>query len=160
MQANQCELNCAKPMSSLSWLTNRHVGPYQKQINSLDTFHEEQLHFLLGVFYPDHISNKALYECTHSEPMHRWLSMHNGRYLDTYMRIPLTVPANKAPMTAFISRPGAGRRGRPWTILQTVLNDDPKGSYHIWMEVEEGLGVTADNSTCTGKMEQLMWTCH
>ena len=42
-------------------------GLTKSDFNSLDTFHRKQLRFLLGIFYPDHISNKALYE--HTQPI-------------------------------------------------------------------------------------------
>jgi hypothetical protein len=35
-------------------------GLTKSEFNSLDTFHRKQLRFLLGIFHPDHISNKAL----------------------------------------------------------------------------------------------------
>ena len=44
-------------------------GLTKREFNSFDTFHCKQLRFLLGIFYPDHISNKALYEHTHSRPI-------------------------------------------------------------------------------------------
>ena len=66
------------------------------------------------------------------------------------LRLPLTVPANKA-MIAYFSQPGTGRRGRPRTTLPIVLNDDLKG-YSIRAEVKEGFRVTAYKSTGTAGM--------
>ena len=41
-------------------------GITHSEANKLDAFHRKQLSFLIGVFYPDHISNTALYNRCHA----------------------------------------------------------------------------------------------
>ena len=102
-------------------------GLTKGEFTSLDIFHRKQLRFLLGIFYPDHISNKALYKRTHSEPISTMALYARWKLFGHILRLPPNVPANKA-MIAYFSQHGTGRRGRPRTTLPIVLNDDLKGT--------------------------------
>ena len=100
-------------------------GITQSEANRLDAFHRKQLRFLIGVFYPDHITNSALYNRCRSEPISTIARQARWQLFGHILRLPISVPANKA-MTTYYSKPGAGRRGRPRTTLPVVLSEDIK----------------------------------
>ena len=100
-------------------------GITNSEASRLDAFHRKQLHFLIGVFYPDHISNTALYNYCHAEPISLISWRARWQLFGHILRLPASVPANKA-MIGYYSKPGSGRRGRPKTTLPVVLNEDLK----------------------------------
>ena len=83
----------------------------------------ETTSFLIGVFYPDHISNSALYHCSQAEPISAIAQCARWQLFGHILKLPASAPANKA-MMAYYSKPGVGKRGRLRTTLPIVLNKD------------------------------------
>ena len=100
-------------------------GLSQSEANRLDTFHRKQLRFLIGIFYPNSISNTALYNRCQAQPISTIAQQARWKLFGHILRLPTAAPANKA-MTAYFNKPGKSRRGRPRTTLPIVLNEDLK----------------------------------
>ena len=85
-------------------------GIAQCEANKLDAFHRKQLCIMICVFYPDLITNSALYNRCHSEP--------------------ISTIAQQAHWQLFghddYTKPGAGRLGRPKPMLPIVLSKNVK----------------------------------
>ena len=105
----------------------RYMALYEKRIKysghlPLQTTALSLWHFLLQL-----ISNKALYERKHSEPISMMALHAQWNLFGHILRLLPNVPANTA-MTAYIFLPTWGsRNGRPRTTLPTVFNDNLKG---------------------------------
>ena len=103
----------------------------QIQLDKLDSFHRNHLRKLLGVYYPEHIGNKEVYERTKSGPIsvdiieQRWTAMgHN-------LRLREDTPANRVMKQYFQRRTTnaepvrkASRRGRVLTTIPRLLQLD------------------------------------
>ena len=97
-------------------------GLKRTEIESLDAFHRRQLRHLIGVFYPNYISNAKLYTRCQADPISAIAKKARWRLFGHILRI----PANVAMTTYFESRGLSGRVGTPRTTLPVVLNRDLK----------------------------------
>ena len=101
-------------------------GLKQTEIESLDAFHCRQLRHLIGVFYPNHISNGKLYTRCQADPISAKAKKARWRLFGHILRLPVDIPANVAVTTYFESRGLRGRVGTPRITLPVVLNRDLK----------------------------------
>ena len=102
-------------------------GLTQKQTDQLDSFHRSQLRQLIGIRWPNCISNKALYRRCKCEPLNIRLTEARWRLFGHVLRLPRDVPAQMF-VSEYFSREKdvEGWRGRPRTSLPTVLDEDLK----------------------------------
>ena len=103
----------------------------QIQLDQLDSFHRNHLRRMLGVFYPEHIGNREVYERTNTEPLSlniaelRWTAFgHN-------LRLQVETPANKVMRQYFRRRitnvepvRKTSRRERVLTTIPRLLQMD------------------------------------
>ena len=102
------QINCTKPMSSLyPDLQCRHMALYKKQIKYSGHLPLQTTALSLWRFYLHLISNKALYERKHSEPISMMALHAQWNLFGHFLRLLPNVPANK-DMTAYFCHPGAG----------------------------------------------------
>ena len=87
--------------TTLNYITN-------SEANRLDAFHWKQLCCFIGVFYPNHISNTALYNHCQAELISAIAQHACWQLFGHILRLPASAPANKG-MTAYYSKPGVGR---------------------------------------------------
>ena len=99
--------------------------------NSLDSFHRRQLRYLLGVRYPDIITNVDLYQRCGTKPLSLTIRSLRWNLFGHILRRDNNIPAQLAMQEYF--RPGTKHRGRPKTTLHTVLAADLKKleSHHL-----------------------------
>ena len=94
----------------------------EKELNSINAFHRKQLRILLGIFYPEKISNSDLYERCTAEPISKFVTKQRWQLFGHILRRCENIPAQQAMESYF--RPGNKYRGRPTTTLPVVLNKD------------------------------------
>ena len=96
----------------------------QSELDRLDAFHRRQLRAVIGVRYPDKISNEDLYDRTKSVPLSHELFQARWRMLGHVLRMNSELPAKEA-MSYYFREEEAGRfRGHPRTTIATVINKD------------------------------------
>ena len=98
----------------------------QSETNELEAFHRKQLRAVLGIHYPERISNDDLYQRTKSEPLGHEMFNARWRMLGHTLRMGNKVPAKKA-MLAYFSNDvenNEGFVGRPRTTLPTIISQD------------------------------------
>lgn len=106
-------------------LYNAGVSAYTRvQLDKFDAAHSRQLRTLLGIYYPERISNLELYELAESRPISVAITELRWTMLGHTLRPPEDTPGNKAIKQYF-----------PWTNRQT------KKIYISWE--------SADNNTKT-----------
>ncbi|OQR95072.1 hypothetical protein ACHHYP_00485, partial [Achlya hypogyna] len=91
---------------------------------SLDSFHRRQLRRLLGVFYPNTITDVALYERCASVPLSELVARQRWRLLGHVLRLPEDVPANVAAARFFDPSAQSRFLGRTKLTLPIVLHRD------------------------------------
>ena len=99
----------------------------QKETQELEAFHRRQLRSVIGISYPQIISNEDLHKRTDSEPF--GVSMFDARWrmLGHTLRMSNNVPAKQATMSNFAladSPMAPGFQRKPRTTLATVLEHD------------------------------------
>jgi hypothetical protein len=112
---------CVKPVltyNSGTWALT------QADSNSLDAFHRRQLRAVLGIRYPEIISNDELYRRTGAEPLSLELFHARWRLLGHTLRMTNKVPAKQAMLGYFKMEGAACYQGRPRTTIHTVLSQD------------------------------------
>ena len=99
----------------------------------LDSFQRSQLKQLLGIRWPQKISNKALYKRCQCEPLSIKMIEARWRLFGHVLRMPKNVPAQMAIDQYFQpSNDIPSWRGRPRTTLPVVLNADLQSTgYHL-----------------------------
>ena len=91
----------------------------------LDSFQHTQLEQLLGIKWPQKISNKALYKHCQCEPLSIKMIEAQWRLFGHVLRMPRNVPAQMAIDQYFQPTTDMPRwRGQPRTTLPVVLNAD------------------------------------
>ena len=97
-------------------------GATKGQMNKVDAFHRRQLRHLLGVRWPNKISNENLYKQTGSTALSGTIIDRRMRLLGHVLRHDRSAPGQKA-MEAYF-KPGKRPRGRPRTSLPTCIASD------------------------------------
>lgn len=93
--------------------------------DKIDAFHRRQLHYVLGIFYPETISNAELYKRTGSVPLSEVARESRWKLFGHILRRP-EIPAFQA-MTAYFQVAQTDvkkRRGRPRSCLAETLKQD------------------------------------
>ena len=88
-----------------------------------DAFHRKQLKRVVGIRYPEKITNKALYKQCNERPLSLYVLENRWRLFGHILRRDREIPAYKA-MEGFFVPQGNKYRGRPITTLPVVLNND------------------------------------
>ena len=94
----------------------------ETETKSLNAFHRKQLRILLGIFYPDRISNHDLYIRCNTTTISSLITKQRWQLFGHVLRRDETIPAQMA-MDMFF-QPGLKYRGRPITTLPNVLDKD------------------------------------
>ncbi|CAH0477599.1 unnamed protein product [Peronospora belbahrii] len=90
----------------------------------LESFHRQQLRKVIGVRYPDTISNAKLYDRTQTEPLRFHLLRSRWSLYGHILRRPAGIPAYRS-METFINPSATGKwSGRRRLTLPMVLNAD------------------------------------
>ncbi len=97
-------------------------GASDAVLKKLDTFHRRQLRSIVGVKWPNRISNEALYKKTGSCSITEDLVKSRMRLLGHVLRLERDAPAQKA--MDFYFKKGTRSRGRPKMMLPTRLDKD------------------------------------
>ncbi|KAL3666471.1 hypothetical protein V7S43_019057 [Phytophthora oleae] len=93
-------------------------------LRSLESFHRKQLRKVIGVRYPDTISNDKLYDRTKTQPLRFYLLCSRWSLFGHILRRPAGIPAYRF-MTAFFNPSETGKwRGRHRLTLPMVLDAD------------------------------------
>ena len=103
----------------------------QIQLDKLDSFHRSHLRRMLGVFYPNHIGNKEVYEQTKTGPISAEIVELRWTALGHNLRLPQDTPANKVMIQYYRRRMNnleevrkTSRRGRVLTTIPRLLQLD------------------------------------
>ena len=96
----------------------------QSEWNSVDAFHRRQLRFILGIFYPNTISNARLYSITNSHPISVLAKTQRWSLTGHLLRLPEQSPALLSMKSYFNAREFLTRRPGTRTSLPSVLDSD------------------------------------
>ena len=99
----------------------------QKEVAELEAFHRKQLRSVLGIFYPNIISNEDLYKTTKTERLGIEIIIARWKMLGHVLRMPNKTPAKQAMLWYFTDNKNdqtKGFRGRPRSSLPILLNQD------------------------------------
>ena len=100
-------------------------GLTKEDEKSLDSFHRKQLRQVIGVFYPNKIRNKKLYEITNSRPITIDITKARWKMFGHALRLDERTPARKAMKYYFQVPENAVKfRGRKRATIVTTLNRD------------------------------------
>ena len=100
-------------------------GLTKEDEKNLDSFHRKQLRQVLGVYYPNKITNKKLYEVTKSRPLTIDITKARWKMFGHALRMDERTPARKAMGYFFqISDNATKFRGRKRATIITTLNRD------------------------------------
>lgn len=114
---------CVKPILAYNMGT---WALSQNETTRLDCFHRKQLRRVLGIHYPDIISNQELYQRTGSEPLSEEMYRARWRLFGHVLRMTEEVPAKQAMIYFFTCPEANGVRGRPSTTLPIKISQDLK----------------------------------
>ena len=95
----------------------------QRQLNS---FHKRQLKKVIGIQWPNEISNDKLYKITGTKPLSITMTEKRWKLLGHILRLPADCPARKAMRYYFEERANKIFRGRRRTNIVCTLNEDIK----------------------------------
>ena len=113
---------CVKPILTYNMGT---WALTQRETNELDSFHRRQLRSVIGIHYPEVISNEDLYTRTDAGPLSLDMFHARWRLLGHTLRMKNNVPAKKAMLAFFsINQETPGFRGMPRTTLPRIINTD------------------------------------
>ena len=102
---------------------NSSAGAVNKNIEAkIDAFHRKQLERVIGIYYPNRISNKELYKKTNSIPLLVEIAGARWRILGHILRRPDT-PAFQAMKQYYATSNKKKFLGRPLTTLPQKLKD-------------------------------------
>ena len=92
---------------------------------NLDSFHRKQLRQVLGIFYPERISNEKVYETTNTRPLTIDITKARWKMFGHVLRMNEQSPARKA-MKYYFQEPEHCEkfRGRKRATIVTTLNRD------------------------------------
>jgi hypothetical protein len=87
----------------------------------LDVFHNGALRRISRIFWADKVTNKALYEGTHSEPMSATVKRKRLKWFGHISRM----PQNRIPYVTMNWTPsGKRKKGRPTTTLRSTVKNE------------------------------------
>jgi hypothetical protein len=115
---------CVKPVLTYNMST---WALTQAESNELDAFHRRQLRSIIGVRYPDTISNNELYARTKTTPLSLEMFLARWKLFGHTLRMNNEVPAKQAMLDYFsIEKSGetSAFQGRPRTTPPIVLSQD------------------------------------
>ena len=118
---------CVKPIITYNFST---WALTQSELNRLDSFHRRQLRTVIGVRYPNKISNEDLYARTNSEPLSHELFRARWRMLGHALRMNSELPAKEAMSYYFRDEAVGYFRGQPRTTIATAINKDLADIYN------------------------------
>ena len=99
-------------------------GLTQADLVRIDTYHRRHLRQIIGVRWPNRISNVALYHRCHSRPISESIITARWRLFGHVLRLPRDAPAQRAIDHYFADTEAATFRGRPRTSLPSTLCSD------------------------------------
>ena len=99
-------------------------SPTKSQANKLDSFHRTQLRRLLGIHWPNIISNSDLYKRCNCRPISESLPRQRLQLLGHIIRRPQNIPARLAIQGYFSPNDSPKFRGRPPSNIVSTLNND------------------------------------
>ena len=100
-------------------------GLTKEDEKNLNSFHRKQLRQVMGIFYPNRISNEKLYEMTKSRPLTIDITKARWKMLGHALRLDENTPARKAMKYYFqIPKNAQKFRGRKRATIVTTLNRD------------------------------------
>ena len=124
-------------------------------LKSLDAFHRRQLRSLqlrslLGIKWPETISNAALYRRCCSEPISDVIRRLRWQLFGHILRLDEDTPARMAMAKYFDGRNQTRWRGRPRTTLPTVLATDLRNAGQGNLQTKNDLErlLTLANNRC------------
>ena len=98
----------------------------RKVFQRLDCFHRRQLRNLVGVRYPDRITNDDLYSRCDSQPLSELVAKRRRSLTGHVLRMSEQSPPCLA-MSCYFQAGSRGRRGRPAATLPTTIMKDLAG---------------------------------
>ena len=102
--------------NSSAWAVNKNIEA------KIEAFHRKQLKRVIGIYYPNRISNKELYKRTNSIPLSVKIAGAKWRMLGHILRRPDT-PAFQAMKQYYATSNKKIFLGRPLTTLPQTLKD-------------------------------------
>ena len=113
-------------------LYNAGVSAYTRiQLDKIDAAHRRHLRRLLGIYYPERISNQELYHLTESKPISVGITELRWTMLGHTLRLPQETPGNKAIKQYYRRKVAQSdtprkstRRGRVLTTIPRLLQLD------------------------------------
>ena len=90
----------------------------------LDSFHRRQLRSLIGIRWPQTISNNALHARCESQPISHTIKMLQWRIFGHVLRLSDSTPAVQTTVSYYTSTDLNGWRRRPRTSLPGTLSAD------------------------------------
>ena len=99
-------------------------GLTQADLVRIDTYHRRHLRQIIGVHWPNRISNVALYHRCQCRPISESIVTARWRLFGHVLRLPRDAPAQRAIDHYFADTEAAAFRGRPRTSLPTTLCSD------------------------------------
>ena len=99
-------------------------GLTQADLDRIDTYHRRHLRQIIGVHWPNRISNMALYHRCQCRPISESIVTARWRLFGHVLRLPREAPAQRAIDHYFADTEAAAFRGRPRTSLPTTLCSD------------------------------------
>lgn len=101
----------------------------KKDNNKLSTFHHSCLRRILGIFWPNKISNNQLLQVTKQDQMNDIIKRKRWRWLGHVMRMKKEIPAR----TALTWTPeGKRKKGRPRTTWRRMMEDELSTASLTW----------------------------
>ena len=104
---------------SSAWAVNKNTEA------KIDAFHRKQLKRVIGIYYPNRISNKELYKKTNSIPLSVEIAGARWRMLGHILRRPDT-PAFQAMKQYYATSNKKKFPGRPLNTIPQTLKEDVK----------------------------------
>ena len=99
-------------------------GLTQADLFRIDTYHRRHLRQIIGVRWPNRISNVALYHRCQSRPISESIITARWRLFGHVLRLPRDAPAQRTIDHYFADTEAATFRGRPRTSLPSTLCSD------------------------------------
>ena len=93
-------------------------------VKALEAFHRRQLRSVLGIKWPEKITNATLYSRCKAEPLGVLLLQARWRLFGHTLRMDPETPAQLAMASYFSTTTSRGFRGRPRTTLPVALSAD------------------------------------
>ena len=110
-------------------------GLTRSNIENIDAFHRKHLRRILGIYWPETISNKDLYDRCRRQPISILIKRQRWTLLGHILRRDNAIPAQTA-MAEYFKEGGEKYVGRTPTSLPTTLNQDLK-QYRRYLDTTE-----------------------